>query len=174
MVQRAKVVFTLITPLRQGRGFRREALGGGTWKSTGAESIASREVVLSKLYYKRDDGSKGGFTVFEFHLTADHQLKVCVGTVQVSSHAPINLFHSDYSCVLVVLALAHLILPSRATNAPHPRCRLARFTFPFREERGIYTCFFFFFDGRDLHVLTFPPLILLLTSTRVISFFFFF
>jgi hypothetical protein len=75
VLERAKVIFTLINT--HGNTIRRMALGGGTWKGTGAETIGNN-LVLTKLYYKRDGANRPreeGFTVFEFHLAMDLQVR---------------------------------------------------------------------------------------------------
>lgn len=73
--EKAEVMFSLITPL-SGAAISRGALGGGIWECKEARTIGNG-VVLSKLYYKRDDqrGDRGeGSTVFEFHLAMDQQV----------------------------------------------------------------------------------------------------
>ncbi|XP_037428476.1 uncharacterized protein LOC119294399 [Triticum dicoccoides] len=84
VLERAMVIFTLINPAGPGI-ISRKALGGGTWKSTGAVKIG-RDVVLTKLYCKRANynmpcrARDDGFTGFEFHLTMNHQpqFAICV------------------------------------------------------------------------------------------------
>jgi hypothetical protein len=75
VLERARVIFTLIST--HGATIKRMALGGGTWKGTGAETIGD-DLVLTKLYYKRDGANRPreeGFTVFEFHLRMELQVE---------------------------------------------------------------------------------------------------
>ncbi|XP_071681612.1 uncharacterized protein [Lolium perenne] len=108
VLERAKVIFTLINT--HGNTIRRTALGGGTWKGTGAETIGNN-LVLTKLYYKRDGANRPreeGFTVFEFHLAMDLQPRVAICVLHRTDyrHAIPDLreyIHEHHLCLLLLI-----------------------------------------------------------------------
>lgn len=76
VLEKTIVFLTMISPHKARASIMREALGGGTWKSTGAKTIGEgslNEFVLTNLYHKGV-----GITVKEFHLKMDQKPRVAI------------------------------------------------------------------------------------------------